>query len=68
MRKTAASGGIRENIGSICVTMPTLMTMLDCGRPTAENIAQAAGAKFKVGKRALYNVEKIKKYIGTLNA
>lgn len=68
MRKTATtSNGIRDNIGSICVTMPTLMSMLDCGRPTAENIAQAAGAKFKVGKRALYNVDKIKKYVNTLN-
>lgn len=68
MNKATASGNIRDNIGSICVTMPTLMAMLDCGRPTAENIATAAGAKFKVGKRALYNVDKIKKYIGTINA
>ena len=63
MKKTT---GIRDNIGAICVTLPTLMTMLDCGRPTAESIATAAGAKFKVGKRALYNVDKIRKYINTM--
>lgn len=68
MRKTTGSGGIRDNIGAVCVTMPNLMIMLDCGRPTAERIADAAGAKFKVGKRALYNVDKVRKYINTLNA
>ncbi len=69
MRKTATtSGGIRDNIGAVCVTMPDLMKMLDCGRPTAERIAEAAGAKFKIGKRALYNVDKVRKYINTLNA
>lgn len=61
----ATTGRVRDNIGSICVSMPTLMKMLDCGRPTAETLAIAAGAKIKIGKRALYNVDKIKHYVNT---
>lgn len=63
MNKTSNNQEIRDNIGQICVNMETLTTMLDCGRPTAESIAKLSGAKFKIGKRALYNVEKIKNYI-----
>ena len=65
MNKTASkqTTGIRDNLGKICVNMETLTTILDCGRPTAEQIAIQSGAKLKIGRRSLYNLEKIKKYI-----
>ena len=65
MNKTASkqATGIRDNLGKICVNMETLTTILDCGRPTAEQIAIQSGAKLKIGRRSLYNLEKIKKYI-----
>lgn len=66
MNKTSNNPGIRDNIDNICVNMETLTALLDCGRPTAESIAKQAGAKFKIGKRALYNVDKIKSYINDL--
>lgn len=61
--RSNTTSGLRDNIGRICVNMETLTSILDCGRPTAEQIAIQSGAKIKIGKRALYNVEKIKNYI-----
>lgn len=61
--RTSTAAGIRDNLGKICVNMETLTALLDCGRPTAEQIAIQSGAKIKIGRRSLYNVEKIKNYI-----
>lgn len=40
-----------------------LMQMLSCGRATAEKIGEAAGARIKVGRRVLYNAERIRDYL-----
>lgn len=40
-----------------------LMQMLSCGRATAEKIGEAAGARIKVGRRVLYNAERIRNYL-----
>ena len=47
----------------IAVTLPELMARLSCGRRTAETIAIAAGAKIKIGHRALYHIGKIEAYL-----
>jgi len=48
----------------ITVRLPALMEMLDCGRGSAERIAHESGAVIKIGKTKLYNVAKIKEYLG----
>lgn len=51
---------------AIAIALPELMAKLGCGRCTAEKIAAAAGAKIKIGRRTLYHVGKIEKYLETL--
>ena len=43
-----------------------LMAMLSCGEVTAKKIADYAEARVIVGRRVLYNVDKIKKYIDAM--
>lgn len=45
------------------VTMDEVLKYIHCGRLTAERIAQAADAKIKIGKRALYNIKKMLEYM-----
>ena len=47
----------------ITVDIVGLMTLLSCGRLTAKNVADQAGASIKIGKRRLYNVQKVREYI-----
>lgn len=48
----------------ITVGIKELADMLSVGRNTALAIAEEAGAGIKFGRRKLYNVEKIKAYMG----
>lgn len=43
-----------------------LQKLLSTGRATAQKIGDDAGASLKVGRRKLYNVAKIEKYLDTL--
>jgi len=52
----------------IAVDIKGLMALLSCGRYSAVIIAENAGAVIKVGKRTLYNVEKIKNYLENKSA
>ena len=52
-----------ENTEKILVDMRELRAILSCGRTTAERIAESAGASIKIGKRRLYNIKKITKYL-----
>ena len=47
----------------LAVNTSELARMLGCGRLTASNIGEEAGAKVKVGKRVLWNVSKIRALI-----
>ena len=51
---------------ALAIALPELMAKLSCGRCTAEKVAAAAGAKIKIGRRTLYHVGKIEKYLDTL--
>ncbi len=60
MRKTTE--GI-YNKNSLTVDTAGLQEILGSGRRTAVNIGMAAGAKITVGRRVLWNVSKIQKYL-----
>ena len=47
----------------IAVDIEGLQAMLSVGRCTAANIGNLAGASIKIGRRRLYNVQKIKDYL-----
>ena len=50
----------------ITVNIERLAAMLSCGRATARKIGEQAGAKIVIGRRVLYSVEKVKKYLSSL--
>lgn len=50
----------------ITVDLPTLMKMLGVGKSSASQIAKAAGAELFIGRRHLYHVGKIEKYMDSL--
>ena len=54
-------------IEPLYISITDLRPLLSVGKVTAEKVGEAANAKVKVGKRTLYNVEKIKKYMESLS-
>lgn len=64
MRKST-SGQTQKN--QLAVSLEGLQELCGCGRKTAEEIASAAGASFKIGKRRLYSVEKVREYISAIS-
>ena len=52
----------------LTVDIEGLMAMLSCGEVTAKKIADYAEARVIVGRRVLYNVDKIKKYLDAMAA
>lgn len=48
------------------VGVEELKDMLSIGRNSALQVGEKANAKVKVGRRTLYNVEKIKEYMASL--
>ena len=65
MRTTKTNGEAR-NIDKICVTTESLQDLLDCGRVTAVQIGEQAGARIEIGKRLLWNISKVQKYLDTI--
>lgn len=53
----------KENVYRLSVSTEELQLMLGCGRKTAVYIGTEAGARLDVGKRVLWVVEKVQKYI-----
>lgn len=51
---------------NLTVNADTLAGMLDCGRATAVKIGVDAGAKIQIGRRTLYKVSIVEKYLGAL--
>ena len=51
----------------LTVDIEGLMALLSCGEVTAKKIADYAEARVIVGRRVLYNVDKIKKYMDAIN-
>ena len=44
-----------------------LQEMLSCGRPAAIKAGTAAGARVQIGRRVLWNVEKVEQYIDSIS-
>lgn len=50
----------------ITVDIDKLSAMLSCGHATAKKIAEQAQARIVIGRRVLYSVNKIEKYLQSL--
>lgn len=59
MRATAS----KESRYKIAVNIDELCGMLSCGKTTARKIGEDAEARIYVGRRVLYNVDKVQKYL-----
>lgn len=59
MRKT----NVIESDNKITVDINGLQAMLSVGRNTANEIGEKAGAVIRIGRRKLYNVNKVQAYI-----
>ncbi len=56
----------RKSDQQITVDVEKLAGMLSCGRATARKIGEQAGARITIGRRVLYSVDAVKKYLETL--
>lgn len=56
-----------ETAKFLTVNAETLAGMLNCGRATAVKIGTDAGAKIQIGRRTLYKVSIIEKYLDALS-
>lgn len=50
----------------ITVDIDGLAAMLSCGHATARKIGEQAGARIVIGRRVLYMVDKVYKYLDAL--
>lgn len=48
---------------TVTLNIENLQSVLQCGRATAIRIAREAGAEIRIGKRVLYNRQKIEDFI-----
>ena len=65
MRATKKSNFISGN-EKLTVDTDGLQNLWDCGRATAIEIGTQARARVEVGKRVLWNVEKVQKYLDSI--
>ena len=64
MRKTRES---RTTPETICIDTANLQELLQVGRATAVEIGTQANAKIKIGRRVVWNTEKIRKYVNSIS-
>ena len=65
MKKTLE--GDNDTKSNLTVNADTLAGMLDCGRATAVKIGVDAGARIQIGRRTLYKVSIVEKYLDSLS-
>lgn len=58
--------GNRRTEHPLTVDIETLSAMLSCGHATARKIGEQAGAKVVIGRRVLYSVDRVRKYLDCL--
>lgn len=56
-----------EPMNKLCVDTAELQELLCCGRKTAVEVGTAAGARIRVGRRVMWNVKKIAKYLDQIS-
>lgn len=57
----------RDSKELLTVNAETLAAMLDCGRATAVKIGTDARAKIQIGRRTLYKVSIVNRYLDSLS-
>lgn len=57
-----------HNTLRLTVTTDELQALLGCGRKSAVDIGELAEARIQLGKRVLWNVEKVKTYLNMISA
>lgn len=65
MRATQKDSNI-NNCDKLTVDTRGLQNLLDCGRVTAVQIGEQAGARIEIGKRLLWNISKVQKYLDSI--
>ena len=53
----------RESNSRLAVDLEGLAAMLSCGQVTARKLAEHAGDRITIGRRVLYSVRKVEKYL-----
>lgn len=53
----------RESDLRLAVDIDGLAALLSCGQATVRKIAVDAGARITIGRRVLYSIKKVKKYL-----
>mgnify|MGYP001861043655 CR=1 FL=1 len=56
----------RKEIQPLAVDIEGLSAMLSCGYATARKIGEQAEAKIVIGRRVLYSVDRVRKYLDCL--
>ena len=64
MRKTLTDNNVSRRLA---VDTKELQSMLCCGRDTAVKIGTEANSRIQIGKRVLWNVEKVQEYINDIS-
>lgn len=66
MRKTTAADN-ENNSRRLAVDTRGLQAMLCCGKDTAIKIGTEAKARVQIGKRVIWNVEKVQRYLDSVS-
>ena len=56
----------RKTENPLMVDIEGLAAMLSCGTATAKKIGELAGARDSVGRRVLYSVNRVQKYLDSI--
>lgn len=56
----------RQTDKKLLITLDELAAMLSCGLVTARKAGEESGARVQIGRRVLYSVDKIERYISGL--
>lgn len=67
MRKTANATDASADTKRATVDTVGLQAMLSSGRQTAVEIGTAAGARIQIGRRVLWNVARVEKYLEAIS-
>lgn len=51
----------------LAVSTETLCGVLDCGRATAVKIGTDAGARIQIGRRVLYDLDAVERYLNAIS-
>lgn len=57
----------RNTEQKLAVGIDSLSGMLSCGHATARKVGAQAGARIEIGRRVLYSVEKVQKYLDNVS-